>query len=432
MIEPRTLKGFRDFLPLEAKKRQYVIQTMQKVFASFGFDPLETPALEYEDILTGKYGTEGEQLMYRFEDNGRRRVAMRYDQTVPLARIIAQYGNQLPMPFKRYQIQPVWRADKPQKGRYREFIQCDLDTVGTASPLADAEIITAVYETFVALGFSFRIFINSRPILYSLMEKAGMPKEKYQTSIQIIDKLDKVSIDLIDAEFTNKGFGESFFSNTMQPLLDQMKLTWDEDKTTGDPNLDAIYQKALGMGIPEENLVFAPHIARGLDYYTGLIFEVKANNYAGGSLGGGGRYDTLIELFSGKSYPAIGVGLGFDRIIDAMTDLDLFPKYITMATATVLITNIEPQFSTQSLTLAKELRNAGINCEVYIEEPKEKNPLEKQLKYAVQKNIAYLVIIGEKELAEGKYTLKNLQNREQEQVTTDTLLHLLKTQEKSQ
>lgn len=402
MIKPQTLKGFRDFLPKEARKRNYVIAKLRTVFESFGFEPLETPTLEYEEILAGKYGEEGEKLMYRFEDNGQRRVAMRYDQTVPLARVIAQYQNELTFPFKRYQTQPVWRADKPQKGRYREFLQCDIDTVGVPAGVADAETLVAVANSFKALGFtSYKILVNDRSVFGTLTA----------TAITIIDKLKKIGEENVIKELEEKGFTKKDFQNVKEASVP--------------PQLAEIIKAATTMGVNPENIQFEPTLARGLDYYTGIIIEVEIPEYTVGSVGGGGRYDKLLMMFTTTPLPAIGFSFGFDRVIEAMDTLNLFPEELENATSKVLVTIFSEETKNKSLEVAAQLRKNNINTELYLGEIKAKNPLEKQLKYAIQRNIPYLIVIGPEEAEKGVINLKNLQTREQQQVTIEEAVKLL-------
>lgn len=396
MITPQTLKGFRDFLPNEARKRNYVITKLKAVFESFGFEPLETPTLEYEEILAGKYGEEGEKLMYRFEDNGGRRVAMRYDQTVPLARVVAQYQNELTFPFKRYQIQPVWRADKPQKGRYREFMQCDIDTVGVEKGVSDAETVAVIAGGLTALGFtSYRILINDRSVFGTLPVEA----------ITIIDKLKKIGEEGVVKELEEKGFTKKDFEMVKNASMPD--------------SLKDIVSAAAKLGVNEKNLQFEPTLARGLDYYTGIIIEVEIPEYTVGSVGGGGRYDKLLNMFSSTPLPAIGFAYGFDRVIEAMDVLNLFPDEVTNATSQVLISIFSEETKKNSLEVAAKLREKGIKAELYLGEIKAKNPLEKQLKYAIAKNIPYLIVIGPNEAEKGEVNLKNLQTREQNQVSVE-------------
>ena len=272
MIEPRTLKGFRDFLPKEARKRQYVIETLRKVFASYGFEPLETPALEYEDILMGKYGEEGDKLMYRFEDNGQRKVAMRYDQTVPLARVVSQYANSLPFPFKRYQIQNVWRAENTQKGRFREFLQCDIDTIGSNSPLSDAEIIACASTCLRALGFNdYKILVNDRSIF----------KDVSNITVGAIDKLKKIGDQGVIEELVTRGEYDSY--QKAEEAILQIK------QSTPTEWINQVIDSAISLGVLEDEILFAPTLARGLDYYTATVVEIEINEYEAGSVGGGGR-----------------------------------------------------------------------------------------------------------------------------------------------
>lgn len=389
-IEPRTLKGFRDFLPKEARKRQYVLEILKKVFESYGFEPLETPALEYEDILTGKYGDEGDKLMYRFVDNGDRKVVLRYDQTVPLARVVAQYQNELPMPFKRYQIQNVWRAENTQKGRYREFLQVDVDTVGSSSPLVDLEILQLVYDSFKKLGFKIKIKINDRNLL----------KELPTGVILALDKLNKIGEESVLLELQK--IGKS--SEEAKKILASTRAI---NASIELKNLKEEFEK----NNPNDILTFDPTLARGLNYYTGFIFEVfpSDDSYAL-SLGGGGRYDKLIGIFSGSDIPAVGFSFGFDRIIETMEELKLFPE--NLETTKVLVTN-----SNKALEIAAKLRAENINTEVYLEE----KDLEKQLKYADKKQIPYVIIINDKGLI-----LKDMQKRTQEELSLKEIINKLK------
>jgi histidyl-tRNA synthetase len=407
-ITPKTLKGFRDFLPREARKRHYVINILTNVFASFGFEPLETPVLEYEEILTGKYGDEGDKLMYRFEDNGKRRVAMRYDQTVPTARVVAQYQNEILFPFKRYQIQPVWRADKPQKGRYREFFQCDIDIIGVDSALADAEIIATAAEAYKKLGFTnSKILINDRSVFQGMSSEA----------IICIDKLKKIGLEKVCEELVAKGVMQ-----TDKEARDMMEKLINQKPTE---RIQHIFVALEQLGIDKETVLFSPTIARGLNYYTGMIFEIETPDYPYGSLCGGGRYNDLIGMFAGKQIPAAGLAIGFDRTLEAMEALNLFPNSLTCSTTTVLVTIFAENLKEQALAITKQLRENAINTEIYLGEIKEKNPLEKQLKYANQKNIPYVIVYGPEEAAKKTLTLKNMQTREQQQMTIEEAIKML-------
>jgi histidyl-tRNA synthetase len=296
-IEPRTLKGFRDFLPKVARKRQYVLEALKKVFESYGFEPLETPALEYEDVLAGKYGAEGDKLMYRFTDNGNRKVALRYDQTVPLARVVAQYQNELPIPFKRYQMQNVWRAENTQKGRYREFLQVDADIVGVYSPLADAELIAITIKSLQVLGFKkFRILINDRTIFSKLVDQGIFNEAEMPKIVRAIDKIKKIGDGAVLKEIIAEGFTQEKAQKILQMIKTQEKTDTLKDIST--------YLESLNL---DKNIFqFEPTLARGLDYYTGMIFEAGVEGYEVGSVAGGGRYDNLIGMFAGKDIPAVG------------------------------------------------------------------------------------------------------------------------------
>ncbi|HSW96715.1 MAG TPA: histidine--tRNA ligase [Candidatus Saccharimonadales bacterium] len=407
MMKPQTLKGFRDFLPLEAKKRQFVINKLKKVFELYGFEPLETPTLEYEEILMGKYGEEADRLVYRFEDHGKRRVALRYDQTVPLARVIAQYQNELPMPFKRYQIQPVWRADNTQKGRFREFIQCDIDTIGTNNVLAEAEIISLIEQAYKALGFKkIKILINDRKVFEGLSPKA----------IGIIDKLKKIGEDGVIEELVANAIAKDAeeAKNILQSIVAQEPTEYITQV------LAAIQQ----LQNQTDAIEFSPTLARGLDYYTGIIIEIETPEYPHGSLGGGGRYDNLIGMFAGKDIAAVGYAFGFDRIIDAMDELQLFPLEVQEATTQILVTVFDENLKEKSLEVCSQLRKKHINAEIYLGT---NIKMEKQFKYADQKGIPFAVIIGPEEAEKNVITLKDLRERTQKQLMLDELISFLHT-----
>lgn len=402
-FEPKTLKGFRDFLPEAAKKRQYVIDALKKVFASFGFEPLETPALEYEEVLLGKYGEEGDKLMYRFTDNGDRKVALRYDQTVPLSRVVAQYQNELAMPFKRYQVQPVWRAENTQKGRFREFLQCDADIVGSSSPLSDAEVIAVAAKAVESLGFpNFKILINTRETF------AGLPI----AAIIAVDKLKKIGPEGVVNELLGKGIAQN--SEEAYAILKSI-----EEKKPSE-RLQQIFSLLETLGVKPEQYEYTPTLARGLDYYTGLIFEIEIEGYTAGSVCGGGRYDKLIGMFAGKDIPAVGFAFGFDRLMEAMTEKDLFPT--DLQTTQVLVTIFSPELLEKSLQVTSHLRSKNISTEIYLDKNAK---MEKQMKYADQKGIPYVVIIGPEEAEKNVVTLKNLKTREQETMIIDELINTL-------
>jgi histidyl-tRNA synthetase len=387
-IEPRTLKGFRDFLPKETRKRQYVLETLKRVFESYGFEPLETPTLEYEEILAGKYGNESDKLMYRFTDNGDRQVALRYDQTVPLARVIAQYQNELPIPFKRYQIQNVWRAENTQKGRYREFLQCDADIVGSSSSLADVEIIKLVLTIYQTLNLDVTIKINDRTNLANL-------DKKY---IAAIDKLEKIGESAVLSEMVEKGMEDVAAKRALRELQNKPQTE----------TIAQILKSLKQMGCDMSKIQYESTLARGLDYYTGIIFETVTQGSTG-SICSGGRYDNLIGMFAGRDIPAVGFGLGFDRTIEVLEEQNKIPDL--SSTTKVLITNSE-----KAVEIVGRFRAENINSEVYLGE----KDLEKQLKYADKKQIPYVVIVNENNLV-----LKNMTERTQEELSLEQILKKL-------
>jgi histidyl-tRNA synthetase len=402
MIKAQTLKGFRDFLPKEAGKRQNVIQTFRTVFERFGFDPLETPALEYAETLLGKYGNEADTLLYLFKDNGGRSVGLRYDQTVPLSRVITQYVNEIPIPFKRYQMQPVWRAENTQKGRFREFLQCDIDTVGSDSPLADADIIDCALSACKMLGFTgLSMMLNDRTIFDTL--------KLTKKEIIIIDKLNKIGMDEVILQLEQSGRKDP------KKLLGSLKSAKPTER------LWKIFEALKRMGYKEEvDFRFDPFLARGLDYYTSTIFELKCKQYPAGSLAGGGRYDNLIGTFSGRDMPAVGIAFGFDRIIETMETLQLLNN--PDSSTNVLVTIFSSGQLGDTLSLAARLRTAGVNTEVYTD-PDAK--LDKQLKYADRKGIPYVIIRGPDESARSVVKLKNMTSKTQEELTIDTVIDKL-------
>lgn len=399
---PQVLKGFRDLLPAEKRKRDYVEATIKTVFERFGFEPLETPTLEYAELLLGKYGQEADKLVYTFEDRGERRIGLRYDQTVPTARVLANYQNDIPKYFRRYQIQNVFRADKPQKGRYREFTQCDCDIFGSTSPLADAEILAVYYSVYQALGIdSIQLEINDRQTLLTTLSPLATPEVSVFSIVQSIDKLDKQTPKEVSTELVSKGLSESAATTALSEI----------EKAEMSNNLRSIVEMAVALGIPRSALVFNPKLARGLDYYTGLIFEGKIPEYSVGSVGAGGRYDNLVKDLSGLEMPAVGFGLGFDRTVEAADQLGLIPT--DNVGTQVLVTIFDEALITASLETATQLRAAGIKTEVYPAIDK----LGKQFKLADQKRIPYVVIIGQEELAQKKVMLKNMQSGDQTLVT---------------
>ena len=346
-IEPRVLKGFRDFLPEEQIARQEMVQNIRKSYELFGFSPIETPTLEYSDILTGKYGDEGDKLMYRFKDNGDRDVALRYDLTIPLARVVAQYGD-IKKPFKRYQIANVFRADNPQKGRYREFCQCDADIVGQGGLMEDGEILALVGLTLEKLGVKdFEIRVNDRRLLDSFFDEQKISKEKKISVLRIIDKLEKIGADVVGKEITELGVDKKIVK-----MITEKKLPAGSE-------LEKIVSVAKELN-PKIKIVFDFSIARGLDYYTGMIFEVKLLNAPEfGSVLSGGRYDNIIGTFANKNVPAVGMSVGVDRLFAALQELKLVPEIKTVTK--VLIANFDENLGAKYSQIANILREEGIN-----------------------------------------------------------------------
>ena len=394
----QTPKGFRDFLPAEKRKRDYVIAKVKEIFERFGFEPLETPTLEYASLLLGKYGAEADKLVYTFKDRGGRELGLRYDQTVPTARVLAQYSQQLPKYFRRYQIQNVYRADKPQKGRFREFAQCDIDIFGSRSLLADAEILACTYFAFKNVGYqSIKLKLNDRQILFETLKPYVTSEVSILSIIQSVDKLDKNDQAAVVTELGKKGLPPESAKKALTAIQKAQETT----------NLKQIMHGAAALGIPQENLELSPTTARGLDYYTGMIFEVIVPEYSGGSLGGGGRYDNLIGQLGGVETPAVGIAFGFDRMVEAADQLGIIPK--DTSAIKVLVTVFGEESLEKSLQCAQQLRQAGITTELYPAVDK----LPDQLKYANKKGVPWVVIIGEEEAKQNKVTLKNMTNGEQ-------------------
>jgi len=409
MTTPQTLKGFRDFLPETMTIRNKVISTLKAVFESYGFAELQTPTLEYAEVLTGKYGEEAEKLMYLFKDPGNRAVGLKYDLTVPLARLMTQYPD-LPKPFKRYQIQPAFRAENTQKSRYREFYQCDIDTIGTTSPLADAEILAVISDSLSALKFSdFTIRVNSRQILFDLIIKSGISSDKTFTVLQIIDKLDKKPRTEIEVELASKQVDQLQINNLFSLL----------DTAQPDPKLQEIID--LGIKLGARNVQFSPFLVRGLDYYTGAIFETIVEKPKIGSITGGGRYDQLIKTLGGPDLPAVGTTIGLDRICDVIADLNLWPN-LPKSPAQVLVAIFSPDLYSPALKLSRSLRESGVNTELY---PNPNIKLDKQLKYASAKNIPFVAILGPEEISQNSIKIKNMQTSEQQNLSLENLKNYL-------
>ncbi len=404
-IEPRTLKGFRDFGPEKQIARQAWFGKIQNVFESFGFLPMATPVLEYKEILMGKYG-EDEKLVYSFKDNGDRDVAMRYDLTVPLARYIAENQGRLVYPFKRYQIAPVWRADNPQKGRFREFYQCDIDVVGITAALSDAEVIACSAKALEAVGLSdYKIRLNDRRNFEVFGDSAS-------DIIRSIDKFDKIGLDGVTAELESKGVSADNIATAKQIMDGSAKLQYSEQ-------LEKLRTDIIKLGISEANIVIDPSIARGLDYYTSTVFEIVIPSMPEfGSVCSGGRYDSLVDQFSEKSLPAVGGSIGVDRLFDALAEKG---EASTASVVKALIINFDEALQDEYSTLATKLRAQGIAVELYYEPVK----LDKQFKYAETKQIPYAIVIGTDEQAKGVVKLKNMQTREQVECSEEELIKTL-------
>lgn len=432
----------RDFLPADVRKRNYVINIIKQVYESYGFEPLETPAVENLETLTGKYGEEGNQLIFRILKRGEKLdeilesgdkkeladLALRYDLTVPLARVVANNKNDLPKFFKRYQIQPVWRADRPARGRFREFYQCDADAIGSSSLIIEVELISAVTEILKRLGFEhFVIRLNHREVLRSLLDKAGIQEPKQNAALVSIDKLDKIGREGVEMELSRLDIPiES--SNNLFILFDQIsQIVSDKVKDRFNVNGEILLSMSYFLGqqdwqIPLQelgtinelsrnpHLLIDPSLARGLSYYTGSIMEINVPDLAG-SLAGGGRYDGLIGMFGKEQIPACGVSLGLERILVMMDERGMFPPEIAGSTpADALITLWSDETAAESLKLASELRASGVRVTVYPEPDK----LGKQIKYADTIKVPFVCVLGDTEIAENTVTVKNMRTGEQQ------------------
>ncbi len=418
-VKPAILKGTRDFLPSQMVKRAYLVDTIRKVFERFGFDPLETPAIERWETLSGKYGEEGERLIYRFQDRGGRELGLRYDLTVPLARVVAMYPH-LPKPFKRYQIQPVWRAEKPQKGRFREFVQCDVDIVGSSDMLADAEIIAVVYAALTELGLQgFKIKINNRKVIRGMIEVAGAPIEQELDIARAIDKLDKIGVEGVRKELEQRQIDKA----VIERILDIMTLRG------SDESVFAAAEKVLGTseaaleGLQELRQVFeylnlleVPtgvyeldlSLVRGLDYYTGPVFETVMEQPKIGSIMGGGRYDRLIGIFTGQDIPATGTSIGLDRLVTVMDELDAWPIQ-TQTRTEVLVVRFDPELTPLYLHITQTLRKSGFNTDFYTG----KKNLRGQLGYAKDRGIPVVILIGSDEAQSQSATVRHMPTGQQ-------------------
>ena len=450
MSKPSIPQGTRDFNAATVHKRQYILNTIKHVFETFGFQPLETPAMENLDTLMGKYGEEGDKLIFKILNNGLDNSAkeaqtkegfekilqgkststiteraLRYDLTIPFARYVAMHHGSLTFPFKRYQMQPVWRADRPQKGRYREFYQCDADIVGSESLINEVDLVAIYVTAFKALQLPVTIKINNRKILLALAQVCGGEEKLIDLTIAI-DKLDKIGWEKVQEELSAKGFNEEqqktihtylTISGTNQEKLTKLAqlLAGNESANKGIEEINFVlnYHQATGMSqFVEADFT----LARGLNYYTGIIFEVKANDAQMGSIGGGGRYDDLTGLFGVNNVPGVGISFGVDRIFDVLEEKQLFPTPIEAGTQ-VLFFNLGEQEAAAAYIQMMQLRNKKIACEIY----PEKSKFDKQFKYAEKKNIPQIVIIGSEELAASQCTVKNLATGQQNTISFEAL-----------
>lgn len=431
-IAPRTFKGARDFFPEQMLHREQILHMMREIFKKYGYAPMETPAIEYLDVLTGKYGDDADRLIYRlnYKNGTKDEAALHYDLTVPFSRAVAMHPD-LTLPFKRYQIQPVWRADRPQphQGRFREFYQCDIDCVGTESMVVDAEQIAITSELLSALAIpGFLIKINNRKILNGITQYIGLDDSHVSDICISIDKLDKVDWAEVKKELEDKNIPASSIVKLEALLLNEINLqqlkialSKIEIGMQGISELEEIFTYLEIFGVPSSNYTFELSLARGLDYYTGPIFETKLPAHPHmGSLSGGGRYNGLIASFGGKDTPAVGTSLGLDRIFTAMQQLDLL-KDVKTATK-VLVGNFGETTLKPSLQLVTTLRKNNINTEFYPDNAK----LKKQFSYCDKKNIPFMCIIGEEELDQNIITFKNLQNSIQQKLSIEELLTILK------
>lgn len=451
MNKPSIPKGTRDFSPLEMSKRNYIFDTIKSVFALYGFKQIETPAMETLQTLLGKYGEEGDKLLFKVLNSGNFlnkidnddllsgdylhlaakfcEKGLRYDLTVPFARFVVMHREELQLPFKRYQIQPVWRADRPQKGRYREFYQCDADVVGSDSLLNEVELVQIIDTVFRRFGIKVRILINNRKILTGIAEYIGEADKIVDITVAI-DKLDKIGLDNVNAELAANGLDDEAIKK-LQPIIsltgtNEEKLDVigellkdSEVGTKGVEELRYIFQILDKVDIDNE-LCFELTLARGLNYYTGAIFEVKAQDVQIGSITGGGRYDNLTGIFGMPGLSGVGISFGADRIFDVLNALELYPEN-AMSGTKLLFINFGEKETAYCLPIISKLRACGIASEMYPDAVK----MKKQMNYANSNNINYVALAGENEIAEGKVTLKNMVSGEQQLVSVDEMIDIV-------
>lgn len=452
MSKPSLARGTRDFGPEQMVKRTFILDTIRQVFQRYGFQPLETPTIENLSVLMGKYGDEGDQLLFKVLNSGDFKAklsetdfqsdfksltpkiaekGLRYDLTVPFARYVVMNRGTLPFPFKRYQIQPVWRADRPQKGRYREFYQCDADVVGTDSLLCEAEIVMMLHESLRALGIQeFSVKINNRKILTGIAEVIGANGMEGPLCVAI-DKLDKIGKEKVIQELLDRGFTEESTA-ALEPIFSistesnpfaglRQWLSTSETAMKGIDELEVVWNMVAEFGLERPQIEFDVTLARGLSYYTGAIFEVKAHGVQIGSISGGGRYDNLTGTFGVSGLSGVGISLGVDRIYDVMEELSLFPDDQTITTR-VMLTNFDAEAARYGLKVLNQLRQAGINTEMYPDAVK----LKKQLDYADRKHVPYVILIGSQEIESGELTLKNMKTGEQTTAAINEIINIVK------
>lgn len=432
--KPSIPKGTRDFGQLEMARRNYIFDTIKSVFSLYGFQQIETPAMENLSTLMGKYGEEGDKLLFRIQNSGEKATlapekGLRYDLTVPFARYVVQHREEISFPFKRFQIQPVWRADRPQKGRYREFYQCDVDVIGSDSLIGELELIQIVEEVYRRLGINVCLHINNRKILAGIAEVIGAPDKIIDITVAI-DKLDKIGIDAVNAELKERGLSDDQVAK-LQPILNLSGTTLEkltalktilatsEIGLKGVEELETLFGLIEATGV-QLNIELDLCLARGLNYYTGAIFEVKTLDAQIGSITGGGRYDNLTGIFGLPNVSGVGISFGADRIYDVLTELDLFPKTL-QSTTQILFAAFGDAELTYALKWAKELRQAGKAVEVYPEPTK----MKKQMSHADAKQIPFVAIVGGDEMAQNKVMLKNMSSGEQKLVTLEELCTIL-------
>jgi histidyl-tRNA synthetase len=453
MSQPSIPKGTRDFSPEVMVRRNYIFNTIRNVFQRYGYMPLETPSMENVETLTGKYGDEGDKLIFRILDSGdylktvpdealqNRQVgvvtkeiaekALRYDLTVPFARFVVMNQHAIAFPFKRYQIQPVWRADRPQKGRYREFYQCDADVVGSDSLVNEVELIQIFDDALSALKVPASIKINNRKILQGVAELAGVAERMMEMTIAI-DKLDKIGEEGVTKELLERGFSQDSvdrirglfgLSGSNSDRLNRLSelLASSEAGMKGIEELRFVLDRIESLGLKLCDVELDITLARGLNYYTGAIFEVKAHNVQMGSICGGGRYDDLTGVFGLKGVSGVGISFGADRIYDVMTELSVFPEEAMQSTR-VLFANFGAAEEVHCMRLLQAVRNAGINAEIYPESAK----MKKQFKYADDKKIPFVAVVGEEEMKSGRVSLKHMQSGDQTLVTPEELIEKLR------